>query len=52
MPIEQRREFIAALLAQRPEATPGTKTIYSNQGYSVVGAMIKKVAGGACGQIV
>ena len=44
-PTEQRREFIEAVLAQPPEAAPGTKMIYSNQGYAVVGAMLEKLAG-------
>src|SRR5690606_5130445 len=44
-PMEQRREFIEAVLAQPPAATPGTKMIYSNQGYAVLGAMLEKVTG-------
>ncbi len=44
-PAEQRREFIGAVLARPPEAAPGTKMIYSNQGYSVIGAMLEQVAG-------
>ena len=44
-PTEQRREFIAAVLSQPPEAAPGTKMIYSNQGYSIVGAMLERIAG-------
>ena len=43
-PVEQRREFIAAVLAQPPAAAPGTKMIYSNQGYAIVGAMLEKLA--------
>ena len=42
---EQRREFIAAVLAQPPEAVPGAKMIYSNQGYAILGAMLEKIAG-------
>ena len=42
-PTQQRREFIQAVLSQRPEAPPGTKMIYSNQGYAIVGAMLEKV---------
>jgi CubicO group peptidase (beta-lactamase class C family) len=42
-PTEQRREFIEAVLAQAPEAAPGTKMIYSNQGYAIVGAMLEKI---------
>src|SRR5947209_20474876 len=36
-PVQQRSEFIRAVLREPPEAAPGTKFIYSNQGYSVVG---------------
>ena len=43
-PREQRREFIEAVLKQPPEAVPGTKTIYSNQGYAVAGVMLETVA--------
>lgn len=44
-PTQQRYEFIEAVLAQPPEATPGTKMIYSNQGYTIVGAMLEKITG-------
>jgi CubicO group peptidase (beta-lactamase class C family) len=44
-PTEQRREFIQAVLSQPPEVAPGTKMIYSNQGYAIVGAMLEKLAG-------
>jgi CubicO group peptidase (beta-lactamase class C family) len=44
-PTEQRREFIGAVLSHPPEATPGTKMIYSNQGYAVIGAMLEKLTG-------
>ena len=44
-PTQQRREFIEAVLAQPPEAAPGTKMIYSNQGYAIVGAMLEKISG-------
>jgi CubicO group peptidase (beta-lactamase class C family) len=44
-PTEQRREFIAAVLSQAPQAAPSTKMIYSNQGYAIVGAMLEKLAG-------
>ena len=44
-PTEQRREFIAAVLSHPPEAAPGTKMIYSNQGYALVGAMLEKITG-------
>lgn len=44
-PMEQRRQFIEAVLSQPPAATPGTKMIYSNQGYALVGAMLEKITG-------
>lgn len=44
-PVEQRREFIAAVLAAPPASTTGTNMIYSNQGYAIVGAMLEKIAG-------
>jgi CubicO group peptidase (beta-lactamase class C family) len=44
-PAEQRSEFIEAVLGQPPESAPGTKTIYSNQGYAIMGAMLERVAG-------
>lgn len=44
-PREQRRGFIEAVLSAPPEAEPGTKMIYSNQGYDIVGAMLEKISG-------
>ncbi len=44
-PKEQRREFIEAVLAAPPEAKPGTEHIYSNQGYTIAGAMLEKISG-------
>jgi len=44
-PTEQRREFIEAVLRPPPEAAPGTKKIYSNQGYAVIGAMLERLTG-------
>src|ERR1039458_7169263 len=46
-PTQQRREFIEAVLSQPPEATPGTKMIYSSQGYAIIGAMLEKLTGTA-----
>jgi len=46
-PTQQRLEFIRAVLAKPPEAPPGTKHIYSNQGYTAVGAMLEKLTGRA-----
>jgi CubicO group peptidase (beta-lactamase class C family) len=44
-PTEQRREFIEAVLRAPPEAEPGTKMIYSNEGYVIVGVMLEKISG-------
>jgi len=44
-PTQQRLEFIQAVLAEPPAAAPGTKMIYSNQGYAIVGAMLEKITG-------
>jgi CubicO group peptidase (beta-lactamase class C family) len=44
-PVEQRYEFIMAVLKNPPEVAPGTKMIYSNQGYSIIGAMLEKLTG-------
>ena len=43
--MQQRYAFIQAVLAQPPEAVPGTKYIYSNQGYAIIGAMVEKLTG-------
>ena len=42
---QQRYEFIRAVLAERPEVTPGTKYVYSNQGYAIAGAMLERITG-------
>lgn len=42
---EQRMAFIKGILARAPEAKPGTKYIYSNQGYTIAGVMLEKTAG-------
>jgi CubicO group peptidase (beta-lactamase class C family) len=43
--LEQRLAFVRGLLAREPEASPGTKFIYSNQGYAIAGAMLERVMG-------
>ncbi len=45
-PTEQRREFIESVLSAPPEAEPGTKKIYSNDGYVIVGVMLENISGG------
>lgn len=42
---EQRLEFIKAVLSQPPAAAPGTRMIYSNQGYAILGAMLERITG-------
>ena len=44
-PEEQRLEFVKGILAEKPEAKPGAKHIYSNQGYAIAGVMLEKAAG-------
>jgi len=44
-PMQQRREFIEAVLQPPPPAAPGEKEIYSNQGYAIVGAMLEQITG-------
>ncbi len=46
-PTEQRLEFVRGLLLRRPEAAPGEKFIYSNQGYAIAGAMLERISGRA-----
>ncbi|MDB6034209.1 MAG: Beta-lactamase [Verrucomicrobiales bacterium] len=44
-PGEQRLDFVKGLLGRSPEAKPGTKHIYSNQGYSIAGVMLERAGG-------
>ncbi len=44
-PVAQRLEFVTAVLSQPPQAAPGTRMIYSNQGYAIVGAMLERLTG-------
>jgi CubicO group peptidase (beta-lactamase class C family) len=44
-PMEQRREVAKYALSLDPIAEPGTKTIYSNVGYSIAGFIVETAAG-------
>ena len=44
-PAQQRLAFVKGILALEPEAKPGTKYIYSNQGYTIAGVMLEKASG-------
>jgi CubicO group peptidase (beta-lactamase class C family) len=44
-PAEQRLAFIKGILSRKPEVRPGTKFIYSNQGYTIAGVMLEKASG-------
>jgi len=39
---EQREQYVAMILRQPPEAAPGTQYIYSNAGYSLLGAIAER----------
>jgi CubicO group peptidase (beta-lactamase class C family) len=43
-PVKQRQSFTRALLKRKPDYEPGTKTVYSNQGYAVAGVMLETLA--------
>lgn len=43
-PREQRLAFVKGLVTRAPEAPPGTKYIYSNQGFAIAGAMLERVS--------
>jgi len=44
-PGAQRLAFVTAILARKPAAEPGTKFIYSNQGYAIAGVMLERATG-------
>lgn len=44
-PAQQRMEFVRGLLSRAPETPPGTKHVYSNQGYAIAGVMLEKASG-------
>lgn len=41
-PRSQRQEYVRRVLAQEPDAPPGTCYIYSNAGYAVIGAAVER----------
>ena len=43
-PARQRQKFVKALLDRKPDYVPGTKSVYSNQGYAVAGVMLETLA--------
>jgi CubicO group peptidase (beta-lactamase class C family) len=45
-PHEARRWFVERLLAAAPEVEPGTANVYSNQGFTIAGAMLEARARG------
>lgn len=42
---QQRAEYVRGLLAEPPVPAPGTKFVYSNQGYAMAGVMLADAAG-------
>ncbi len=42
---QQRRELVAAALSRPPKYRPGTKLVYSNDGYMLIGAALEKITG-------
>jgi len=44
-PMEQRTNFVSGILLRRTQEPPGTKYVYSNQGYAIAGAMMERVGG-------
>jgi CubicO group peptidase (beta-lactamase class C family) len=49
---ELRREFVADVLSHPPEYPPGSKFEYSNTGFIVLGAIIEKITGQMCDDVM
>jgi CubicO group peptidase (beta-lactamase class C family) len=43
--LAQRQAFVRGILARPPVAEPGTKYLYSNQGFTIAGLMLEQAAG-------
>jgi CubicO group peptidase (beta-lactamase class C family) len=46
-PTQQRLQLVAGVLSSPPEYPPGSKFVYSNADYAIVGAMAEKITGRA-----
>ena len=44
-PVKQRMIFVKKMLSSKPDYEPGSKAVYSNQGYAVAGVMLETLAG-------
>ena len=42
---KERRKYVARVLARAPDSPPGTKFVYSNTDYILVGAALEKITG-------
>jgi CubicO group peptidase (beta-lactamase class C family) len=51
-PTEQRLAFVEGILSRKRERTPGTRWIYSDSGYAIVGAMIERITGEAWEKLI
>ena len=49
---EQRRAFVARVLAEPPRFEPGTRHEYSNAGGAIAGAMAERIGGSPYGRLV
>ena len=51
-PHEARRWFVEGMLALPPDAEPGTKNTYSNQGFVIAGAMLESLSGATWEELI